>query len=42
MDACRWDNDDICCNARCPYCSGSCPVKEYPDICVYAEEEDKP
>jgi len=36
------DYDERCTNADCPYCTDWCPVTEYPDICKYFEEEQKP
>nr|DAH64703.1 MAG TPA: envelope glycoprotein [Caudoviricetes sp.] len=37
---CKWyaDFEGVCTNGECPYCGGTCPTSEYPEVCKHAEE----
>lgn len=37
---CKWNQDEFCVNADCPYCADYCPVDNYDSICKYMEDEE--
>lgn len=36
---CKWyaDFEGVCTNGECPYCGGTCPTSEHPEVCKHAE-----
>lgn len=38
---CKWEQDEFCVNADCPYVADFCPCYEYSDICKYFEAKDE-
>lgn len=37
---CKWEQDDFCVNADCPYVADFCPCSEFQEICKYCETDD--
>jgi hypothetical protein len=40
MAECKWLQDEICCNDKCPVCCDFCPVVNYPGVCKFEERGD--
>lgn len=47
MSRCKWMTDErdpfdgICVNDKCPMCADYCPVVNCPELCMYAETEER-
>lgn len=43
MADCKWMQDEICVNDKCPMCCDFCPVADYEGVCRYEErgEDDE-
>ena len=37
---CKWEQDEFCVNADCPYVADFCPCSEFQKICKYSETEN--
>lgn len=38
---CKWEQDEFCVNADCPYVADFCPCSEFQEICKYYEKKDE-
>ena len=41
MATCKYNHDDICVNADCPYVADYCPVFEDDSICRFNEADNE-